>query len=99
MTYKEALKVIDLNKDKLCGSMQEAIKTVCLEVPMAYCKGRDDSLLNYIKLLRDRIKAVGGTRADNETFGFNTTSEDAVLDELKGLLGALEIVAAEPCTT
>ena len=99
MTYKEALKVIDLNKDKLCGSMQEAVKTVCMEVPAAFMKGADEMRMKYLELIRCRIRAVGGVRADNETFGFDTASEDAVLDELKGLLGDLKIKAADPCTT
>lgn len=34
MTLQEALKIIELNKDKLCGSMQQAIATLvdeCVE--------------------------------------------------------------------
>ena len=86
MTFDEALKVIDLNKDKLCGSMQEAIKTVCLEVPKAYEKGGAAVRDLYRSLLENRIKAYESAREDNERFGFGTVEEDPVLAELKGLM-------------
>ena len=90
MTYKEALKVIDLNKDKLCGSMQEAVKTVCLEVPKAYEKGGAAVRDLYRSLLENRVKAYESAREDNERFGFDTAADDAVLDELRGILEDLE---------
>lgn len=90
MTLKEALKVIDLNKDKLSGMMQEAVKTVCLEITRAYEKGRDETRLKYLELLHGRFQAVEATRKDNYEFGFDTAADDAVLDELRGILEDLE---------
>ena len=90
MTLKEALTVIDLNKDKLSGSMQLAVKTVCLEITRAYEKGRDETRLKYLELLHGRFQAVEAARKDNYEFGFDTAADDALLAELKGILEELD---------
>ena len=54
MTRQEALKILELNAGKYCESVQEAIKTIVQELPLAYAAGKVDGVAEGLTTGTDR---------------------------------------------
>lgn len=79
MTREEALKVIELNKQGLNGSMKMAVATLVSEWA---------DLAAYV---RGRLEDVRGASADNEHFGFDNMTNYALMTELIDILERIKL--------